>query len=132
MSLIFRSLIVLAMCLRVVATLVPFDPPLHIHVQLDAPPPPWLALSGAMLLNALLTLVAAMGFFRFRRWGRQLGSVALGIDVSLACAAAQSPLSESLTAPSLLCHALAALAWLVALALSYLPALSGRFQRQRA
>jgi hypothetical protein len=96
------------MCLLVMATLLPFDPPLHIDVQLDALPPPSLAISGAMLLTALLTLVAAIGLFRFRRWGRQLGSVALGIGVVLAWAAAQSPLSESLSVPSFLCLALAA------------------------
>jgi len=120
------------MCLLVATLFIPFDRPFEVDIRLDAPPPLWLATSAGMLLATLLMPLAAIGLFLFRRWGRRLGAFVFVLGALLVWPISRSPMVESMGTRLWLCWAVVALAWLATMLLSYFPALSARFEPQRA
>jgi hypothetical protein len=131
MVVLFRTLIVLAIASLLVGTLLPFDRPFQIDVDLNQPPPVLLVLSGAFLLIALAALVASGALLLFRAWGRWLFAlVGLG-GLVVAWLVAGSPIAEFLSLWTNALFALSALAWLIVLAISYHPTVSTRFRHDR-
>jgi hypothetical protein len=128
---LFRILIVIAIASLLVGIGLPFERPFQISVDLNQPPPAWLALSGAFLITALVAVVASGALLAFRRWGRWLGAaVGLG-GLVVAWLAAGSPIAQSLSPLANTLLALFALAWLAMLIVSCHPGVAARFWHER-
>jgi hypothetical protein len=128
MTTLFRTVLLVATALLVVAVFVPFEHPLRVDVQLNQPAPAWIIFSGGLILVVLAAAVACVGLFLFRRWARWFGmvtAVAAAIDAWLLSG---SPLAASLGGLTVTLLSLSGLVWVSALALSFQPSLSGKFR----
>lgn len=128
MVVLFRTLTIMAIAFLLVGAVLPFDRPLQIDVDLNQPPPAWLALSSAFLLIALAALVASGALLLFRPWGRWVIALASLGGLVVAWLMVGSPIAESLSLWTNVLFALSALAWLIVLAISYHPTVSARFR----
>ena len=124
-----RVAVVLSIAALLIGTLLPFERPLQIDLPLDGPPPIWLPALLGFVVMVLVAVAAAVGLFRFRRWGRVLAVVVALAGLLAFSLLARSPLAGVVNdlAPPLL--AFAALAWLVAVGFAFHPALSSRFRK---
>lgn len=131
MIILFRILILVAIASLLAAACLPFDRPFQISVDLNQPPPAWLALSGAFVIAVLGAVVASGALFLFRGWGRWLGALACVAGLVIAWLAAGSPIARSVSTLATTLLVLSAFTWLTVLVLSCHPSVMVRFRHER-
>ena len=128
---LFRTLIVVALALVLVAIVLPLGRPVHVTVSLSQALPAWLVASIALLPICLALLVASGGLFFFRQWGRWLGILVVASGTVAAFLIAGSPTSMALSSVAVALVVLAALLWVVGLLASCHPVVSAKFRHER-
>ena len=128
MTKLFRTLVVSALILLVVAALLPFSDPAPVKISLNQPLPVWAIGTMAIFPVALALLVAAWGLFTFKRWGRWLGLLAALAGVAIAFFVTGSPMATGLSSAAVVLLVLSALAWFIGLAVSYHPSVLAKFR----
>jgi hypothetical protein len=128
---LFRILVVSSLVLFVVGVFLPLESPIHVSVDLNGPPPPWLVLFGSLSVVALAGLVAAGGLLRFKPWARWLGIVIGLIGAATIWQTAGSPIAASLSTWSSMLFISSVAIWLVALAITWHPLVSPKFGHER-
>jgi hypothetical protein len=115
--------------LSLITSWLPPDLRAYMEAANDAPLAPMEVVAGSLgLLSALAALVACVGLWRFRHWGRSLAVIAT--VVGLAAGLGFGPTVQSVWAQFI--YDASSLLWGALLAVSYWSALSDRFVRAPA
>lgn len=125
---LFRTLVIAALVLLVIAACLPLNEPAPITISLNQPPPVWVLAAMAMFPLAVVILVAAGGLLACKRWGRWLGLLAVLASIVVAFFLRGSPLATGLSVAAVVLLVLSTLVWFAGLAASYHPVVVNRFR----